>query len=125
MPEAASAEENELIANARRMLSVYEESEIMVRSGLYQPGASAEVDLAVALQPGLDAFAAERTNGGFSAAFARLAECLAGKADTEAGIAAQVDALHAQVCARMEELMEEALWLSAQRSAALGASAPL
>ena len=77
LPEAASEEENRLIAAARRYLSVYEDSEIMVRSGLYQPGANAEVDTAVALQPALDAFAAERAEGGFSASFERLAECLA------------------------------------------------
>ena len=60
LPEAASEDENRLIGLARRVLSVFEESEIMVRSGLYQPGSNPELDMAIALNPGLDTFAAER-----------------------------------------------------------------
>ena len=56
--------------------SVYEDSEIMVRSGLYQPGASPEVDTAVALYPALDAFAAGRAQNGFDEAFNALAQSL-------------------------------------------------
>ncbi|MCV6591653.1 MAG: FliI/YscN family ATPase [Silicimonas sp.] len=76
LPDAATAVENDLIGAARRVLSTYEDSEIMVRSGLYQPGANAEVDTAVALFPGLDAFAAQRTDGGFDASFEALAGAL-------------------------------------------------
>ena len=76
LPEAASDEENRLIAQARRLFSVYEDSEIMVRSGLYQPGSNPELDLAVKLQPGLDAFAADRSDQGFQHAFACLEKCL-------------------------------------------------
>ena len=76
LPDAASSGENQLITTARRVFSVYHESEIMVRSGLYQPGSNPELDAAVALYPMLDAFAAERSEGGFEQSFARLAECL-------------------------------------------------
>ena len=78
LPGAASAEENELISAARRTLSVYEDSEIMVRSGLYQKGANPEVDQAVSLFPALDAFAAKRADKGTNEAFKDLAACLAG-----------------------------------------------
>jgi flagellum-specific ATP synthase len=59
LPEAAIAHENELIRVARRTLSIFQESEIMVRSGLYQKGSNPELDRAVALFPALDAFIAE------------------------------------------------------------------
>ena len=77
LPEAASEAENQLVGAARQLLNIYEDSEIMVRSGLYQPGANQEVDTAVALFPQLDAFAAKRVEGGFSQAFDDLAACLA------------------------------------------------
>ncbi len=60
LPEAATDEENALIAEARRTLSIFEESELMVRSGLYQPESNPELDRAVTLHPGLDIFAADR-----------------------------------------------------------------
>ncbi len=80
LPEAATEDQNQLISSARRILNTYEESEIMIRSGLYQPGSNAEVDQAVSLFPGLDVFAAERTTSGFDGAFEALASCLAGNA---------------------------------------------
>ena len=76
LPEAATEDENQLINAARQILNVYEDSEIMVRSGLYQPGASPEVDTAVALYPALDAFAAGRAQNGFDEAFNALAQSL-------------------------------------------------
>lgn len=82
LPEAASEVENRDIAIARRALSVYEESEIMIRSGLYQPGSNPELDLAVALQPALDTFAAGR-DAGVAESFARLAACLRPDCDSE------------------------------------------
>ena len=60
LPDAASEAENALIATARRSMSFYEESEIMVRSGLYQPGSNPELDRAIMLYPELDGFAAAR-----------------------------------------------------------------
>lgn len=75
LPEAATDEENQLISVARQTLGIFEESEIMVRSGLYQPGANPELDVAIRLQPALDAFAAERSES-IEHAFADLAACL-------------------------------------------------
>ena len=75
LPAAASAPENALIGRARRLLGAYDRSELMVRSGLYSPGADPELDEAVALFPALDAFLAERSETP-EAAFARLAAIL-------------------------------------------------
>ena len=78
LPGVASAEENAVLARARRLLGAYDRSELMVRSGLYTPGADAELDEAVALHPALDAFLAE-PSASPEAAFARLAAILAGR----------------------------------------------
>ncbi|MDJ0637835.1 MAG: FliI/YscN family ATPase [Paracoccaceae bacterium] len=75
LPEAASAEENQIISLARQTLSTYEESEIMVRSGLYQSGTNADLDLAISLFGPLDAFASERSDG-IPDAFERLTSIL-------------------------------------------------
>jgi flagellum-specific ATP synthase len=76
LPEAATADENKLIAEARRTLGIYEESEIMIRSGLYQPGANPELDHAIARQPKLDAFATQKAKPGFADDFQSLKACL-------------------------------------------------
>ena len=75
LPGAASDWENALIARARRTMGAYDRSELMVRSGLYTAGADPELDEAVALNPALDAFLAERSESP-DAAFARLASIL-------------------------------------------------
>lgn len=74
LPDAASNDENDLIARVRKTLGIFEDSEIMVRSGLYQAGTNPELDQAVHLQPKLDAFAAERANT-VDMAFKMLAAC--------------------------------------------------
>lgn len=86
LPHAANMEENALIRTMRGNLSLYEESEIMVRTGLHQPGASADLDRAIHLYPALDAFCAERNKSGRTTAFAKLAGLLddAGASGAEA-----------------------------------------
>lgn len=81
LPEAASENENALIFEARRVLSMYEDSEIMVRSGLYQPGSNPQLDRAVTLFPSLDAFACAR-DGDIISSFERLRTCLSLRAET-------------------------------------------
>ena len=78
LPEAASQDENKLIGLARQTLSVYEESEIMVRSGLYQPGSNPELDLAVSAYPKIDGFAAA-IEGNIHQSFEKLRTCLMDK----------------------------------------------
>ena len=75
LPEAANEAENKLIAEARRLLAVYEQAAPMIQIGLYQAGADAEIDRAIEVWPGLDAFFAESTASP-EAAFQRLAQIL-------------------------------------------------
>lgn len=82
LPEAATEEENAIITTARRTMSVYEESEMMVRSGLYQRGSNPELDRSVSLHRALDAFAAARDSS-IAASFDRLKECLCMDASEE------------------------------------------
>ncbi|MEL7203008.1 MAG: FliI/YscN family ATPase [Pseudomonadota bacterium] len=89
LPEAATQEENELILSARQVMSTYEESEIMVRSGLYQQGTNPKLDRAIALYDALDAFATER-DADVPASFARLSSVLCLE---EAAVPEHADAL--------------------------------
>ena len=56
LPAAASAEENELLHQGRSILSAYEDSEMIVRAGLYADGADAAIDQAIKIWPALDRF---------------------------------------------------------------------
>jgi flagellum-specific ATP synthase len=78
LPGAATADENALIGAARRYLGAWDRAEMMVQAGLYQTGADAEIDRAVALFPQLDAFLAEPADSGIAGSFARLAAILNG-----------------------------------------------
>ena len=76
LPRAATAEENALITEVRKLLAIQDRSELMVSSGLYERGSNAEIDRATALVPRLnDAFT--RTDmPEVSASFAKIAEIL-------------------------------------------------
>ena len=76
LPECASAEENVLIARARGVLGTYERAELMVQSGLYQPGSDPAIDEAIRVWPALDAFFAQSEKNGTFASFAALQACL-------------------------------------------------
>lgn len=78
LPAAASAEENALIAEARRLLGSYDRAELMIQAGLYVSGSDPLVDRAIRLWPMLDAFLAEDSADGVAASFQRLAACLHG-----------------------------------------------
>ena len=73
LPEAASAEENALIAQARRLLGAYDRSEPMLRAGLYTEGSDPELDIAVRAWPDLDAFIGEPEALSCQNSFDRLA----------------------------------------------------
>lgn len=77
LPAAASAPENALIVQARRLLGAYDRAEMMIQAGLYAPGSDPQVDAALRVWPALDAFLAEDEPGTATDSFARLAECLA------------------------------------------------
>ncbi len=76
LPEAASPDENAIIAEVRRLVLLYEKSEVMIRSGLYQAGANPELDRAVAIYDKIDAFIGQRTKSSISESFAVLASIL-------------------------------------------------
>ncbi|MEZ5892658.1 MAG: FliI/YscN family ATPase [Parvularculaceae bacterium] len=56
LPKAASPEENLLLREARAIIRAYEDSETIVRAGLYAHGADAQIDRALEIWPKLDAF---------------------------------------------------------------------
>ncbi|RMD93225.1 MAG: flagellum-specific ATP synthase FliI, partial [Alphaproteobacteria bacterium] len=76
LPEAASEEENALIARARRLLGIYAESEMMIRAGLYAAGSDPQIDAAIRCWPALDAFVSEHESGSISDSFAALKACV-------------------------------------------------
>ena len=76
LPHCASTEENALIDEARRMLSVYDRAELMIQSGLYTAGSDPAVDRAIRLWPALDGFVAEPAPDGVGAGFERLSRLL-------------------------------------------------
>jgi len=72
LPDAASDTENHLISEVRKHLGSYEQSEVMIRAGLYAEGADPILDKAVRLWPELDAFFARSEHDGIGASFDRL-----------------------------------------------------
>ncbi len=53
LPGVASAEENGILSEVRSLLAIHDRSELMVSSGLYERGSSAEIDRATAIVPRL------------------------------------------------------------------------
>ena len=72
LPEAASAYENDLIAQVRALMGAYARSETMIRAGLYRAGEDPTLDQAVRAWEGLDAFLGEAAPNGPDLAFQNL-----------------------------------------------------
>jgi flagellum-specific ATP synthase len=80
LPEAATTDENLLIADARRLLGVWDRAELMIQAGLYAKGSDAQVDEAIKVWPALDGFLAEMApDSGIDGSFQRLKDCLGRK----------------------------------------------
>ena len=62
-PAAWSNAEADLVASARRLVALYEESAPMIQAGLYQSGADPALDEAVRLWPALDGFTGTNMRG--------------------------------------------------------------
>lgn len=78
LPEAATDEENALIAEARRLLGAYDRAEMMIQAGLYAAGSDALIDRAIRVWPALDGFLSEASpQSGIAGSFERLRQCLA------------------------------------------------
>jgi len=80
MPDCQTADEQAITAEARRMLSLYADMEELIRIGAYQRGSDAELDRAIALNPGLEAFLAQDKSEAtpMNESFARLGRILNG-----------------------------------------------
>ncbi len=73
LPGAATPEQNDAIAEVRVLLGRYEQSEAMIRAGLYVEGTDPVLDRAVRVWPELDAFLARASEEGIEDCFSRLA----------------------------------------------------
>ena len=72
LPDAATDKENMLIGEARKLLGAYEQSETMIKAGLYMAGADQVLDTAVRIWPALDEFFARIETGDIDNSFSRL-----------------------------------------------------
>ncbi|WP_299414000.1 FliI/YscN family ATPase [uncultured Sulfitobacter sp.] len=59
LPAAASTRENAMLAQARKMISLYDANAMMIRAGLYTHGSDAEIDKAIQLHPEIEDFLAK------------------------------------------------------------------
>ncbi|WP_170372474.1 FliI/YscN family ATPase [Ruegeria arenilitoris] len=76
LPAAATPEENKLIAEARRLVGSYEQSEVMIKAGLYTPGTDLLLDQAVRIHDELDGFFGKLDPDGIQNSFNRLSVIL-------------------------------------------------
>lgn len=76
LPEAATEAENQLIAQARRLLGAWDRAELMVQAGLYAKGSDPLTDQAITAFPDLDAFIAEDEPENAQESFRHLRTCL-------------------------------------------------
>ncbi|WP_374015434.1 FliI/YscN family ATPase [Phaeobacter sp. A36a-5a] len=72
LPAAASPDENAAILDVRKYLGAYEQSEVMIRAGLYSEGNDVTLDQAVKLWPELDSFFGRADPEGIQSSFNRL-----------------------------------------------------
>jgi flagellum-specific ATP synthase len=72
LPAAASTRENTLLAQTRKMLSVYDANVMMIRAGLYSHGSDSEIDKAIQLYPEIEAFLAKHEPDDVQRSFSQL-----------------------------------------------------
>ena len=80
LPNAATTEENRMIADLRRVIAAYEEVAPMIRSGLYAAGSDPVIDRAITLWPELDSFVGNRAADGIAGSYTRLRQILSSEA---------------------------------------------
>jgi len=68
----ASDAENAMIGEVRKFLGAYEQSEVMIKAGLYVEGSDQVLDQAMRIWPELDAFFAQAETDGIRGSFDRL-----------------------------------------------------
>ncbi len=72
LPGAATPEENQMISETRKLVGSYEQSEVMIKAGLYTEGADPLLDQAVRVHEELDAFFGKAEPDGIQNSFNRL-----------------------------------------------------
>ena len=72
LPDAADDAENAMIGETRKFLGAYEQSEVMIKAGLYVEGSDLVLDQAVRIWPELDKFFARDETDGIRGSFDRL-----------------------------------------------------
>lgn len=72
LPAAATEAENALISETRRLLGAYQQSEMMIRAGLYVDGSDPLLDRAISVWQELDSFLGEVERIDSTNSFARL-----------------------------------------------------
>jgi flagellum-specific ATP synthase len=60
MPACNTAEEQDIVAQARKHISVYDDMADLIRLGAYKTGSNAELDLAIARHPQFESFLAQK-----------------------------------------------------------------
>jgi len=78
LPGAASSEQNAIIMAVRRLIAKYEQSEMMVKAGLYKEGSDPELDQALQIWPELETFwttESDSVEGSFSRLGLMLRRC--------------------------------------------------
>ncbi|MEM9599834.1 MAG: FliI/YscN family ATPase [Pseudomonadota bacterium] len=78
LPNAASDDENALLASARSLIRSYEDGRLMVQSGLYAAGSDPVLDKAVACHAGLDTFLRQRDMATIADSFSALQTAIGG-----------------------------------------------
>ncbi len=76
LPGAATETENQMIAETRKLVGSYEQSEVMIRAGLYSEGADPLLDQAVRVHEELDGFFGKTDAEGIQNSFDRLSVIL-------------------------------------------------
>ncbi|MCW9042517.1 MAG: FliI/YscN family ATPase [Pseudopelagicola sp.] len=71
LPSAATSEQNAIIAAIRRLIAKYEQSEMMVKAGLYKEGTDPDLDQALLIWPELERFWTTKSDS-VEASFSRL-----------------------------------------------------
>lgn len=72
LPAAASPQENQLLAQVRKLLGTYDRNALMIRAGLYTSGSDPDIDQAIAIWPALDEFFGSEDSGDIGQCFSKL-----------------------------------------------------
>ncbi|MEP1332001.1 MAG: FliI/YscN family ATPase [Lentilitoribacter sp.] len=72
LPAAATQEENLILSDTRKLLSIYTKNETMISAGLYTHGSDPQIDRAIKAWPELDGFIAKVKTQGIKDSFNQL-----------------------------------------------------